>query len=87
MVNGGFNLSSSTNDFGFERGDARVEILDRKGIEILAAEQGDGIVGAAGQDFLRVHAPKVDPKGSAVNKPRWGGTGEQGNLCSHCLTS
>ena len=68
MVNGAFKLLSNAHDLGFERGDARRQLLDREWIEILATERSDGIVGTSGQDFLAIHAPKVDPNGSAVNK-------------------
>jgi hypothetical protein len=55
MVNGAFNLSSDARYLGFQRGDARLELLDRERIEILACQRDDGIVGAAGQVFFRVH--------------------------------
>ena len=70
MVNGAFKLSSSADDLGLERHDARVEFLYREGIEILACERYDGIVGASRQDFLAIHGCSVDPNGAAVNKRR-----------------
>ena len=70
MVNGAFNLSSDACYFGFQAGDAGVELLDGKRIEILARQRGDGIVGAAGQVVFRAHGWIVDPALPAVNK--WG---------------
>lgn len=70
MVNGAFKLSSSADDLGLERDDPRFEFLHREGIEILATERDDGIVGAPRQDFLAIHGHSVDPIGSAVNKPK-----------------
>lgn len=55
MVNGAFNLSSDARYFGFQRGDARLKLLDGERIEILAHQRGDGIVGAAGQVVFRAH--------------------------------
>jgi hypothetical protein len=55
MVNGAFNLSSDARYFGFQRGDARLKLLDGERIEILARQRGDGIVGAAGQVVFRAH--------------------------------
>jgi hypothetical protein len=68
MVNGAFNLSSNARYLGFQAGDAGLELFDRKRIEILARQRGDGIVGAAGQVVFRVHRWIVDLKPSAVNK-------------------
>jgi hypothetical protein len=55
MVNGTFNLSSNTGHLGLERRDPRVQLLDGKGIEILARQCDDGIVGTAGQVVFRAH--------------------------------
>jgi NADPH:quinone reductase len=68
MVNGAFNLSSNASQLGFQRGDAGVEFLDREGIEILARQRGDGVVGALGQEIVRIHGHSVDPYRSPVNK-------------------
>ncbi len=67
MVNGAFKLSSNADDLGLERRDARLELLHRERVEILARKRGNGIVGASGQDFLAIHACNVDPNGAAVN--------------------
>jgi hypothetical protein len=67
MVNGAFKFSSGADDLGLERHNARVELLHREGIEILATERDDGIVGTLRQDFLAIHGHSVDPNGSAVN--------------------
>lgn len=56
MVNGGLDLSSGPRHLGFQRGDARLKLLDGKWIEVLPRGGGDGIVTAAGgQDFVHVH--------------------------------
>jgi hypothetical protein len=55
MLNGAFNLSSDARYLGFQRDDPRFEFLDGKGIEILARQCCDRIVGAAGQIFFRAH--------------------------------
>ena len=55
MVNGAFNLSSNARYLGFQPGDAGLQFLDREGIEILARQRGDGIVGAAGQVIVLAH--------------------------------
>jgi len=67
MVNGAFKLSSNADDLGLERDDAGFEFFHREGIEILATERDDGIVGTSRQDFLAIHAPIVDPNAAAVN--------------------
>jgi len=58
-------------DFGFEYRDTCPQFLDRKGIEILPGELGQGIIRALGQEIVRVHFVKVDPKRPAVNKRRF----------------
>ena len=55
MVNGRFNLSSGAQDFGLERGDARVKLVDRKPVEILAREFRRQIAGGAGQTVVGFH--------------------------------
>jgi hypothetical protein len=79
MVNGAFKLAARTDDFGLERRDARFEFLYGEGIEILAAERADGIVGTFRKDFLVIHAPNVDPNVAAVNK-RAAGCGANGGM-------
>jgi len=74
MVNGALGMFTDALDLGFERGDARVQLLDRKGIEILAAERDEGIVGTSGQEIVCIHVQSVDRFGLAVNK-RSGETG------------
>jgi hypothetical protein len=80
MVNGAFKLSSNTDDLGFEGGDARLEVFYREGIEILACERGDGVVGTSRQDFLAVHGCNVDPIRTSVNK-RGARFGANGGKC------
>jgi hypothetical protein len=70
VVNGSLDLKSNPPDLGFERGDARPQFLNRKGIEILASQCGERIVGAFREEIVRFHRQKVDPKRRAVNKRR-----------------
>jgi putative PIG3 family NAD(P)H quinone oxidoreductase len=70
MVNGTSDFFFDPGNFGFERGDARLQLLDRKRIEVLAAERDDRIVRTLGQEIFRIHASKVDPKRRGVNKSR-----------------
>jgi hypothetical protein len=55
MINCGLDLSSDTGDLGLEGFDTRMQLFDRKGVEILAAERDERVVGAAGKDFFRIH--------------------------------
>jgi hypothetical protein len=55
MINCGLQLLSDAGDLCFQSRDARGQFLDRKRIEILAAERDERVVGAAGQDFVRIH--------------------------------
>lgn len=70
MVNGGLDLESNPADFGLERYDARSQILEREGIEILSGERNQRVVGALREEIVRFHPQKVDPKRLAVNKRR-----------------
>ena len=54
MVNGAFNLSSDPRDFRLKRGDARVELVDRERIEILARQGAEHVVGASRLIVVRV---------------------------------
>ncbi len=55
-------------DLGLQRGDARAQFLDRQGIEILARQHRDGVVAAARQNIVGIHAPSVDRMARDVNK-------------------
>jgi hypothetical protein len=55
MINGGLYLSSHASNLCFQSFDARGEFFDGKRIEILPAERDERVVGAAGQDFIRIH--------------------------------
>jgi hypothetical protein len=57
MVNGALNDRTAARDFGFEQRDPRIELRHRKRVEILARQQGGGIVGAAGK--IVFHTRKV----------------------------
>ncbi len=49
MVNGAFNPLTNAGNFGLQRGDAGVELLDRQGVEVLAGQFGDQVARAAGK--------------------------------------
>jgi 2,3-bisphosphoglycerate-independent phosphoglycerate mutase len=55
MVNRGLDLSSDAGDLGLQGLDPRVQFFDRERVEILSAERDERVVGAAGQDFFRIH--------------------------------
>jgi hypothetical protein len=55
MINGGLQLSSGADDLCFQSFDASGQFFNRKRIEILPAERDERVVGAAGQDFIRIH--------------------------------
>ena len=54
MVNGTCDSRPAARDFGFQRGDAIVKFLDRKGIEVLQRELSEQIVFAT-REFVGVH--------------------------------
>ncbi len=58
MVNGALNNITASRDFRFEQCDALVQLIHRKGIEVLARELGGGVVLSAGK-IVRVHSGKV----------------------------
>lgn len=49
MVNGAFNPLTNAVNLGLQRRDARVQFVDRQGVEVLAGQFGDKIAGAAGK--------------------------------------
>lgn len=55
MINAVLNFQAGALDFGFQRGDPRVQLLDGKRIEILPREQSDWIISPAGQIVVHVH--------------------------------
>ena len=68
MLNRVRNFGTTSCDLRLERGDARVEFVDREGIEVLPSEVAEQIVLATRQIFVGVHALNVDPGRSDVNK-------------------
>lgn len=66
MVNRCVDLGADPNDLGLQRFDPRVELVDRQRIEILAPEQGKGIVGLAWKELVQVHGRKFSVPGRAV---------------------
>lgn len=68
MLNRVRNFGTTSCDLRLERGDARVEFVDREGIEVLPSEVAEQIVLATRQIFVGVHHPRsVDPAGGDVN--------------------
>lgn len=55
MINGMLNFLSDAFDFRLQCGDARVQLIDGKRIEILPREQPDRIVSLAGQIVFHMH--------------------------------
>ena len=55
MVNGALHFYAGPRDLGVEQGDALFKLLDRKRIEILAAELSDKIILAPRKIFVCVH--------------------------------
>jgi len=55
MINAVLNFLASALDFRLQRGDARIQLLDGQGIEILPREQSDRIISPAGQIVVHVH--------------------------------
>lgn len=54
MVNGAFHFYPAPRDLALQRGDPRLQLGDRQGIEILPRELGEQIVGT-GQGVVQVH--------------------------------
>ena len=57
-------------DFNVERLDARLQLLDRQGIEILFRKRHERVVGLAWEKLVQIHGRIVDPWTAQVNKPR-----------------
>ena len=57
MVNSKRTASESAFDFGLERGDARVEFVDREALDILPRQKDDRVVGAK-RLIVGIHGPK-----------------------------
>lgn len=69
MVNGAFNFCFGSRNFTFERRDALVQFIDRKGIEVLRRKLAEEVVLATRKVFVGVHLPtNVDRGGHDVNK-------------------
>gem|GEM_PF-1731912 len=62
------NFIFAPRNFAFQKGDAFVQLVDRKRVEILFAQLGGEVVLATRQVFVGVHAANVDPGRSDVNK-------------------
>jgi len=68
MVNSAFNLGAASLDLGFQGGDALVQLVDGKMIDVLPDELVHRIVGALREKIVGLHADNVDPGGPHVNK-------------------
>jgi len=58
MVNGACPMALYSRDFFFQRGDARVELLDRQWVEVLARELRQRIVAPKRQILVGIHGAK-----------------------------
>ncbi len=58
MVNGACLVALYPRNFFLERGDARVEFLDRQRIEVLARELDQRVVAPKRQILVGIHAHK-----------------------------
>ncbi len=67
MVNGCVDFRLNPGNFGLQRNDAGLQLVERKGIEILRDERCKRIAGALGGDVVAVHCGKVDRAGGLVN--------------------
>ena len=64
------DMSLHAGDFGLQRLDTGVKLLDRHGIEILLGKLDQRVAGLAGEQIFEVHCRIVDLSVSAVNKRR-----------------
>jgi hypothetical protein len=55
MVNGAVLVPFDPGDFGFERGNALVELRHRQGVEILSGELRQRIIAAARKILIGIH--------------------------------
>ena len=55
-------------DFSPERGNARLKLLDRKRVEIIAGKRIQGIARPTRESLVGLHGVNVDPHGHRVNK-------------------
>ncbi len=55
MVLRALHVRFDPGDLGFERFDARLQLLDRHGVQILLCKSNDGIVGIAREEVVQIH--------------------------------
>jgi putative PIG3 family NAD(P)H quinone oxidoreductase len=67
MINRGVDFGAYPNYLRFERLDPGVELVDRERIEVLPAEQDQGIVGFAWKELVQVHGSRLFLSGPGVN--------------------
>lgn len=68
MTCGVADSGAGAGDFRFQCGDAFLQLLDRKGIEILPHEIGQGIGFGSWRKLVQVHIRSVDRDANDVNK-------------------
>ena len=68
MVNGAVLMAPDALDFGFEIGDALVELRHRHRIQVLPGEQPQRIIGATRKILVGIHRGHVDRQADDVNK-------------------
>jgi len=66
---GAVHMCLDPSDFGLQRLDPLLELVDREWIEVLLAERDQGVVGLVREQLVEVHDGIVDRSGSQVNKP------------------
>ena len=67
MVNRGVDFRADPDDFGFERFDSGMKLVDRQRVEVLAAEQDQRIGGLAWEELVQVHGRRIRLPKLAVN--------------------
>lgn len=69
MVNSPLNFGATAGDFALERGNALLQLVDGKMIDVLPDELFHRVVGALREKIVGLHGHNVDRDGPYVNKP------------------
>ncbi len=67
MVNGAFNFVAHTRDLGFQRGNARFQLIHGKRVKILLYQQNQRIIRTTREEVIKVHAQRVARRRHSVN--------------------
>ena len=68
MVGGKSDARFGTRDFGFQHKDARVQLIDRKRVQIFPLQFPQRVAFAPWQILVKIHIRVVDPLSHTVNK-------------------